>query len=101
MAPSEVTTDGGSYTLALAANPQPFVAGEPAELLVTVAAAGLAVEPWMPDMGHGLADPVAVQSTADGFAADWSFSMPGYWELTLTVDGADGLETATVGYEVQ
>lgn len=50
----------------------------------------LAVEPWMPSMGHGLSDTPQVSATGPGQfqVADLDLFMPGVWELRLRLSGA-------------
>jgi hypothetical protein len=50
--------------------------------------AALAVEAYMPEHGHGPADPPVVSERGDGvYDASWTFPMAGTWDVTLTVDG--------------
>lgn len=57
------------------------------------------VEPYMPAMGHGSGE-VIVTEEGDGlYAAQWSFSMPGAWEVTVGVDDPD--DQATVAVDVE
>lgn len=107
VAPSEVTTDDGLYVLQFATDGT-WATGETARLHVDVwygadpvVDSTLAVTPFMPDMGHGLAaDVEVVPDGLGGHDASWSFTMPGYWELSYAVDGVAGPDTAVVGYEV-
>lgn len=109
LAPSQASTNGGTYDLRFEPEPQPFLAGEAAAFRVevrhegeVVPSAELAIEPWMPDMGHGLSDPVDVVAEGDGWQqAQLTFSMPGYWELALALDGPPGLDELTIAYEVE
>lgn len=109
VAPDQVTTADGLYLLKLDAVPQPYVAGSDASLTVELLADGEAVDgallnvkPWMPDHGHGISPgPEVTVQGAGRYEAAWVFSMPGYWELTLTVDADDGQDSAVVAYEVQ
>lgn len=108
LAPEQVVTDGGAYAVALEPGPTPWATGTEVALHLEVAHDGapvtdsaVALTPWMPDMGHGLTDPVEVVADGTGgHDARWVFTMPGYWELTLEVDGAHGPDTAVVAYEV-
>ncbi|WP_342376107.1 FixH family protein [Myxococcus stipitatus] len=49
----------------------------------------LAVQPWMPTMGHGLDEPVRItaRSDSDFEVSDLDLFMPGAWELRLTLSG--------------
>ncbi len=57
-----------------------------------VAASDLAVEPWMPQHGHGSSVRPRSTDLGDGtwLVEDLVFTMPGRWELrvTCTIDGA-------------
>lgn len=107
--PARVRTTDGLYVVHLEARPRPLVAGEATTLTVEievddlpVADTTLAVEPWMPDHGHGVSPAPTVAADLDGVhTATWTYSMPGRWELTLRVDGPDGQDHAKVGYDVQ
>lgn len=50
----------------------------------------VAVEPWMPDMGHGASTHPEVTAAGDGryIASKVSLFMPGRWELRATLGGA-------------
>lgn len=105
-----VLTDAGLYRVDATPTPDPPVAGDAAlHLLLSVAesdapvtGAALAVEPWMPAMNHGIMGEVTVSETGEGhYHAEWAYSMPGWWEVTLTVDAAEGVDTVTLGYEVE
>lgn len=104
--PEMVSTD--SYMVHLTPSSAPFSMGEEVTLgmHVTQEDAGVAgltvdVEPFMPDMGHGISTGVVITEMEMGdpgmYEATFTFSMAGYWELTLDVDG----ETAIVGYDVE
>jgi hypothetical protein len=104
-----ITTDAGLYDLLLEPSADPWTAGEPISLDVTVEHKGepvegatLFVEPWMPDHGHGISDPPSVRELGNGtYQASWAFSMPGAWELTIDVQAEPGSDTAVVRYDVQ
>jgi len=105
----EAVTDGGLYALTLSPVPDPPVAGPAAlELLVTdldgfaVEGAGIALDIWMPDHGHGVSQPPIVSDRGDGeYTAEWTYSMPGYWELTVEVSGPEGEDNVVVAYDVR
>lgn len=107
--PSEVMTEAELYMIHLTPSAEPYTAGEEASLMLHVMVDGagvegarVTVEPFMPDMGHGLPDdPVVTGGDMGMFTAAWTFSMPGYWEVELMVDGSEGMDHATVAYEVQ
>ena len=108
LAPDELHTDTGLYHLALSTEPDPPVADDfTLRLDITsggeaVEEATLTVEPWMPAHGHGvLDDPVVSELGGGAYQADWAWAMPGYWEVTLTIDAKAGVDTAVVAYEVE
>ena len=60
------------------------------------------VEPWMPEHGHGVNEPPVVTVASDGtFVAEWSYSMPGLWEVTIEIEGEPGVDAAVVAYDVE
>lgn len=98
----------GLYTLELAPERDPFVAGDQSELHIVVTgeagpttSAALSLTPWMPDMGHGIAQAPEVVGDGDAYLATWVFSMPGYWELTIDIDAEHGADQAVVAYDVE
>lgn len=107
VAPESIETDGGSWVLSLSPDPDPPTAGE-ASLVIGVAgvdsgvaevAAVASLVPWMPEHSHGSSGEAAITDNADdSYTVAWTYTMSGYWELTITLD--DG-EEAVVGYEVQ
>jgi hypothetical protein len=106
-----VETEGGLYTMRLAPDPDPFVAGEDAVLGIelyapdgatAVAGAEIAVTPWMTDMAHGITDAPVVTEVGEGlYEAAFRFSMAGYWELTIDVSADAGEDSVVVAYEVE
>lgn len=101
--PDMFSTD--SYTVHLTPSADPFLMGEEITLGmhvmqddIGVAGLDVDVEPFMPDMGHGISTDVLITEMEMGmYEAAFTFSMAGHWELTLDVDG----ETAVVGYAVE
>jgi len=108
VAPEAIDTRDGTFHLLLEAVPQPYVAGRDSALMVTVESEGevdttatMTVQPWMPDHDHGISPGPTVTATEDGrLQADWMFSMPGRWELTLDIDGEAGSDSVVVAYDV-
>jgi hypothetical protein len=104
--PHEVKSAEGLYTLHMHADDP--VAGE----LTTfgfhllhdgdnVTGATVAVTPYMPDMGHGITDePVVTEGEDALYEAVFTYSMGGYWELTIDIDAEPGADQAIVAYEV-
>jgi hypothetical protein len=106
--PSSVVTNQGLYELTLVPDQAPWAASEEVSMEISIAADGqltdaaLALDFWMPDHGHGLSgEPVIVPVSTGIVEASWTFSMSGYWEITLDVDGPAGTDTAVTGWEVQ
>lgn len=106
-----LATDAGLYEVLLTPSPDPFEAGVDVVLGIALHEAGVTdglpgaaieVTPWMPDMGHGIADPPVVSDRGDGaYEAAFVFTMAGAWELALAVDAEAGADTLTVTYEVR
>ena len=102
---------GTYYDLALAPNPDPFVAGEEISLDIEISSiatgemvtgATVTAEPWMPDMGHGTSGAVTVTELGDGlYQGVWTFSMAGTWDVTLGIDGDEGFQETLVSFDVQ
>lgn len=61
----------------------------------------VAVEAWMPDMGHGASTQPTVAATDDGtyVASKVNFFMPGRWELHTTL-GSTPADHATVTFQI-
>ncbi len=105
-----VRTEDGLYDLLLEPDPDPPATG-PASLRVSATLAGtedpvldatLEVEPWMPAHGHGVMGELSVEPLGESvWSAEWTWPMPGYWEVTLTVDTPEGSDQAVVAWEVQ
>ncbi|MGE0812767.1 MAG: FixH family protein [Vicinamibacterales bacterium] len=64
--------------------------------------ARIAIGGGMPRHGHGLPTRPAARSLGDGIYAieGVRFSMGGWWELTLTIDGPDGEDTVTFHLDI-
>ncbi len=107
--PSEVTTHDGLYTIHLTPSSDPYGAGSVVGLDMHLTAneadvtgATLTLTPFMPDMGHGIeSDPVVTEGEMGMYAAAWTFSMAGLWEVDIDVDGSEGADMVTVSYEVE
>ena len=102
-------TDAGLYELIVTPQPDPPVAGDTVlamEVLdvdgAAVTEATVTVTPWMPDMDHGIMGDVTISEPTPGqYEAAFAYSMPGYWELTIVVDGGPGVDQRMVAYDVQ
>lgn len=88
-----LTTEGGSFDVEVSFTPDPPAVGEVTMTLAVVdangapAEAAVAVDPWMPEHSHGVADPPVVTSTEPGvYTATWVCPMAGEWQLTIDVD---------------
>jgi hypothetical protein len=101
-------TDHGALTIEVRTSPQPPSRGIiSVEYTMTDTAGrrrddlGLAVVPWMPDMGHGASTEPAVEAKGDGryVVSRLSLFMPGRWELRTTISGLVE-DSATVGLQI-
>ncbi len=107
--PRQLVTHDGLYTLFLEPERAPFHAGDTSRLTVQVNAEGqpanecaLKITPFMPDHNHGISQPPTIEDIdQSAFQASWMFTMPGYWEVTIEVDCADGNDTAKAAYNVE
>ncbi|MCA9488668.1 MAG: FixH family protein [Myxococcales bacterium] len=91
----EGTSEDGVVTWVLDFGTDPIVGD--AEVVLTQSIDGLplevepAIEPWMPDHGHGVSEPPVVEDLGGGeYAATWTWSMAGAWEVRLEADGHEG-----------
>jgi YtkA-like protein len=77
------------------------------EIVVTDAAGkpvdglDLAVQPWMPDMGHGASTKPSIEAMGDGHyvVSHVACVMPGRWELRTSIAGAVN-DSATVAFQI-
>jgi len=62
-----------------------------------VTGAIISITPWMPGMGHGVMLKPSVKETGSGYysAGNVGFSMPGQWQLIVTVNKKDLQDKAT------
>jgi hypothetical protein len=88
-----LTTESGSFDVTVGFTPDPPAVGEVMMTMTIVDAEGapveatVAVDPWMPEHEHGVADPPVVTSTEPGvYTATWVCPMAGEWQLTIDVD---------------
>lgn len=97
----------GAVRFEIAFDPEPPTAGlVVASVVLTdlatddpIEGAAVTVEPYMPSMGHGSGE-VIVSEEGDGlYLAQWSFSMPGAWEVEVTVDEPEDHVTVAVDVE--
>jgi len=92
-----VSSQSGGLTIDVRTAPQPPVRGtNEVELTVTGATDGLArdglaiaVEPWMPAMGHGTSIVPTITPETGGkyLVSDVDLFMPGLWQLRLNITG--------------
>ncbi len=103
-------TDGGLYTLIWAPDRDPWPDNELVELAMAIerdagvpeVGALLDVNPWMPTMGHGIAGAVEIEEPEPGiYLASWEFSMPGPWQVEITIDGSNGSDRLVLATQVQ
>ncbi len=61
----------------------------------------LAVQPWMPQMGHGASTKPSIEAKGSGHyvVSDVAFFMPGNWELRTSIAGAKN-DSATVNFQI-
>ena len=61
----------------------------------------LAVQPWMPQMGHGASTKPSIEAKGGGHyvVSDVAFFMPGTWELRTSIAGAKN-DSATVNFQI-
>lgn len=100
------TTDNGLYVASLAADVSPIPVGAIHTWTVKITTpdgtpvdtAAIAIDGGMPQHGHGL--PTKPEVTADlgegsHMIEGMKFNMDGWWTLTVSIDGAQGADTAT------
>jgi hypothetical protein len=102
-------TDHGALSFEVRTSPaQPPTRGLIAvELLATdangkpVDGLALAVQPWMPEMGHGASTKPSIEAKGGGhyLISDVACFMPGRWELRMTIAGAVK-DSATVAFQI-
>jgi hypothetical protein len=100
------TTEGGLYVSSLQPDISPVPVGATHSWTVEVATpdgapvegAVISIEGGMPHHGHGLpTSPRVTQSLGEGryLIEGVKFNMPGWWTLTLHIDGSSGPDEAT------
>lgn len=96
-----VDSEGGGYTLTVEFSPDPPVVGELTMEVTAPGVSALSVEGAMAGMDHGFTDPPTV-SGPDGelWTVDAVVSMSGTWNITFSLDGDAGLDTASMDIEV-
>lgn len=103
-------TDGGLYRMILSQDPDPAVSGPTVITLglheaargSPVTGARVDVVPWMPDHGHGIhGEPEVEERGGGGYEISFSYTMPGTWELSWTVEAEPGVDTLVQVVEVQ
>jgi hypothetical protein len=100
------STEHGRYVASLAADQSPVPVGTLHTWTVKVTAPdgtpvetrSISIDGGMPQHGHGL--PTKPEVTADlgggsHLIEGMKFNMPGWWTLTVSIDGAEGADTAT------
>jgi hypothetical protein len=100
------TTDNGLYVSSLEPGISPVTVGPIHSWTVEVTTAEglpvedatISIEGGMPQHGHGLAtSPKVTQALGEGryLIEGMKFNMPGWWTLTLHIDGSSGSDEAT------
>lgn len=100
--PRSVETDGGSWTVAYAPDPDPIPGNAEFALDITVESnagpatgATIIVTADMPQHGHGMNQEPVVTGADGAYRADGMlFHMTGDWRLLVDVTGDSGTETA-------
>lgn len=91
-----VASDSGQLSIALRSDPQPPARGTNAFRLTVTDSSGaavdgvdVAVQPWMPDMGHGSSTNPTVMAMGQGMydVSGCSMPMAGTWQLRITFSG--------------
>lgn len=102
-------SDAGLYQVETGFTPDPPTAG-PVVMAVRltlpdttpVAGAALTAAPFHPSMGHGIAETPTVADVGGGdYEIAFSFSMPGTWDVPLTIDSDAGADTFTATVDVE
>lgn len=104
----EVVTDGGRYQLRYRADPNPPASGAAAlemyladAMAAPVTGATIALTPYMPSMGHGIAKPPIVTEVGSGnYLGTWEYSMGGYWEVTVDITAGPGVDQVVLPFDV-
>ena len=98
------TLESGRYLVAYRMQPAKIVVGKHFSIDVVTCAkgdvsspAGVAVDAYMPEHGHGMNYKATIKSTGKSrFRADGlMFHMPGRWDLSFDIQGAGGTERLT------
>lgn len=100
------TTEHGLYVASLAADQSPVPVGTLHSWTVTVTtpdgkpveAKAISIDGGMPQHGHGLpTEPQVTTDLGEGkhLIEGMKFNMPGWWTLTVSIDGAQGADKAT------
>lgn len=100
---TEATTDGGSFEVAWASDPDPVPFNEPFGLTLSLTAlegsldgVDLGVAASMPDHGHAMTVAPVVEGEAAAWTADGLlFHMEGWWQIDVTVQRDGTGEIAT------
>lgn len=102
-----VAGDNGVVRFDVAFDPAPPTAGTVVASVALTAittdapieGATVTVEPYMPSMGHGSGEVIVTEEGGGLYLAQWSFSMPGVWEVRIAVDEPADETTVTVDVE--
>ncbi len=97
------------YLVDVRFNPDPPIAGD-VVMTVTltdpddapVTGATLTAAPFHPSMGHGISDdPVVTEGDGGEYAVAFAFSMPGEWDIPITISAAPGEDSFQAWADVQ
>ena len=86
---TEVTSDGGGYTVSWAPEPDPLPFNEPFSITFSAPGASeFALDVTMPTHGHGMqVEPLLTPSEGALLAEGLVFHMSGVWQMDVEVDG--------------
>jgi hypothetical protein len=104
-----VTSSAGTYSVSACASATPVRGTNAFLFLVTDVSTGMALEgatvavqPWMPDMGHGSpATPTVTAGTGGLYeVTNCVFQMGGLWQLRTTIAGSGASDSAVVAFTI-
>lgn len=107
-APLVLSTESvaGRYDVSAVFDPFPTVGPQSLALAITehaerVAGATVTVLPWMPAHDHGVSDASDVHEADGTYMVTWTWPMAGAWEVTVTVDADEGIDSVVLGVDVE
>ena len=96
----------GTYDVSAVFDPAPTVGPQSLALAITedaepVAGATVTVLPWMPAHDHGVSDASDVRGTDGIYTVTWTWPMSGAWDVTVTVDADEGVDSVVLRVDVE